>query len=626
VALAEWQQWSKYRKHIRKLWYSSTPKVFHPETKPDTILSPYFVGVYLGDGHTHTIAVTTMDEEIRDIVYSEAGKFAGAKIRISNNGSIANSYHITLGRRKTANPVSTEFRKLGLIFSNTKLRTKCGEKFIPEVYQTADVDTRIELLSGLIDSDGHMCAESGLYELSSKSKKLVQGISRMAIGLGIRVAINSSVNKDNGVTYYRIHLSGVGTEILRPRLCRKIYSHKHSNPAQHVHGNTGFTVNPVGEGKYNGFTVEGGLYITNGGMITHNSGKSLIIYSLLRWHTHHNRKCLVIVPTTQLVSQLYSDFEDYSTLNGWSTSENCNKVMAGLSKDATKNILISTWQSLQKLPKSYFEQFDVVFSDECHLAAAKTLTGILEKCSNATYRIGTTGTLDGSKTNEMVLQGLIGPITKVTTTKELMDNDQLSALDITCLTLKYSDADRKAMKKTSYKEEIDWLIGHPIRNKFVVNLSLSLTGNTLVLFQYVEKQGKILYEMAKERAAAGRKIFFIYGGVGADDREAIRMIMEQEQDAVIYASVQTTSTGVNFKNLHNIVFPSPTKSRVRSLQSIGRGLRKANGKTVCRLFDIGDDLTWKTCQNHTYKHMIERLKFFNEESFQYKNVSVDITT
>lgn len=355
------------------------------------------------------------------------------------------------------------------------------------------------------------------------------------------------------------------------------------------------------------------------------SGKSLIIYSLLRWHLQHHRKCLIIVPTIQLVSQMYSDFEDYSTLNRWSAKDHCGKIMGGLSKDATYPVMISTWQSLQKLPPSYFQQFDVVFSDECHLAAAKTLTSILEKCTNAEYRIGTTGTLDGSKTNEMVLQGLIGPITKVTTTKELMDGGQLSSLDITCLTMRYPDEDRKALKKSSYKEEIDWLITHPKRNNFVVNLSLSLKGNTLVLFQYVEKQGKVLFEMAKKKADPNRKIFFIYGGVDADDREKIRMIMEQEHDAVIYASVQTTSTGVNFKNLHNIIFPSPTKSRVRSLQSIGRGLRKAQGKTVCNLYDIADDLTWKSHQNHTYKHMIERLKFFNEESFQYKTVTVDIT-
>lgn len=355
------------------------------------------------------------------------------------------------------------------------------------------------------------------------------------------------------------------------------------------------------------------------------SGKSLILYSLLRWHLRQGRRCLIIVPTIQLVSQMYTDFEDYAEGEGWSVEDHCQKIMGGLTKEIGKNAAISTWQSLQKLPADYFQQFDVVFSDECHLAAAKTLTSILEKCVNANYRIGTTGTLDGTKTNEMVLQGLIGPITKVTTTKKLMDENRLSALDITCLTLSYSEADRKALKKITYKEELDWLISHPKRNNFVVNLALSMKGNTLVLFQYVEKHGKILYEMAKQKAQEGRKIFFIHGGVDAEDREYVRQIIETEKDAVIFASVQTTSTGVNFRNLHNIIFPSPTKSRIRSLQSIGRGLRKSENKTVCRLFDIGDDLTWKSHQNHTYKHMVERLKFFNEEEFDYKTVKVDIT-
>lgn len=355
------------------------------------------------------------------------------------------------------------------------------------------------------------------------------------------------------------------------------------------------------------------------------SGKSLILYSLMRWHVQHHRKVLLIVPTVQLVSQMFTDFEDYSEGNKWSVKDNCQKIMAGMTKEITKNVSISTWQSLAKLPPEYFKQFDVVFSDECHLAAAKTLTGILEKCTNAHYRIGTTGTLDGSKTNEMVLQGLIGPVMKVTTTKKLMDEDRLSNLDITCLTLSYSDSDRKALKKITYKEEVDWLVSHPKRNNFIVNLSLNMKGNTLVLFQYVEKHGKVLYELAKGKASGGRQLFFIHGGVEAEDREYVRQLIETENDVVIFASVQTTSTGVNFKNLHNIIFPSPTKSRVRSLQSIGRGLRKSANKTTCKLFDIGDDLTWKSYQNHTYKHMIERLKFFNEEEFEYKTVKVDIT-
>jgi superfamily II DNA or RNA helicase len=122
----------------------------------------------------------------------------------------------------------------------------------------------------------------------------------------------------------------------------------------------------------------------------------------------------------------------------------------------------------------------------------------------------------------------------------------------------------------------------------------------------------------------GRKVFFVHGNTDTDTREKIRAITEQETDAIIVASYGTFSTGINIRNLHNIVFASPSKSRIRNLQSIGRGLRKSDSKTSCNLFDIGDDLQWKSKKNYTLRHMIERIKIYNEEKFNYKMVKLSI--
>ena len=347
------------------------------------------------------------------------------------------------------------------------------------------------------------------------------------------------------------------------------------------------------------------------------SGKSLIIYLLFRqlWQ-YQNLKGLIIVPTTSLVEQLFSDFGDY---NNGSMEEYVHRIYQGKEKQTDKPLTISTWQSLYKMPKEYFEQFDYVIGDEAHNFKAQSLTTILTNCVNAKYRIGLTGTLDGTKTHKLVLEGLFGPVRKVISTKELIDKDQLSNFEIKCLVLRHTDEESKAIKGLTYAEEIGYLISHEARNKFVKNLAVSLGKNTLVLYQMVDKHGKILYDMIKDTEKIGnRKVFFVHGGVDTSDREDIRKIMEIEQDAIIVASFGTFSTGINIRNLHNIIFAMPTKSSIRTLQSIGRGLRQSDGKEIATLYDISDDLRVGKHMNYTLKHMVERTKIYNEEKFPFK--------
>ena len=351
-----------------------------------------------------------------------------------------------------------------------------------------------------------------------------------------------------------------------------------------------------------------------------SSGKSLIIYLIIRQLLEYKcEKGLIIVPTTSLVEQLYSDFADYSTANGWDVSENVHRIYQGKDKNTTLPLTISTWQSLYTQPKEYFEQFDFIMGDEAHLFKAQSLVTIMSSCINSKYRIGLTGTLDGTKTHKLVLEGLFGITEKVTTTKELMDNKQIADFKIKCLVLKHDDEICQLMKGKTYQEEMEYLILNDNRNKFIKNLSVSLTGNTLILYQYVDKHGKILYDMISNTKNSGeRKVFFVYGKTDTETREEVRRITENENDAIIVASYGTFSTGINIRNLHNVIFASPSKSRVRNLQSIGRGLRLGDNKTEAVLYDIADDLRYKNHMNFTLKHFVERTKIYNEEKFTYK--------
>lgn len=354
------------------------------------------------------------------------------------------------------------------------------------------------------------------------------------------------------------------------------------------------------------------------------SGKSFIIYSVMRWHIANGKRCILIVPTTSLVEQMYTDFEDYSSNNNWNVSSHCQKLYSGFTRDFTKDVLITTWQSVYLQPRAWFRQFNVVFGDEAHQFKAKSLVGVMEKMDEIAHRIGTTGTLDDKKIHRLVLEGVFGPVHKVTTTNKLQQDGKLAKLNIMCVMLKYNEEICKARKNNTYQDEMDWLVTNEKRNKFIRNLSVKSTGNTLVLFQFVEKHGKVLYEMIKEKAHKDRKVFFVYGGTETTDREAIRLLTEKEEDAIIIASYGTFSTGINIPSIENVIFASPSKSKIRNLQSIGRGLRLKNGKTHCNLYDLADDLHWKSWKNHTLNHAAERYKTYAEEEFKIKLVEVDL--
>ena len=271
------------------------------------------------------------------------------------------------------------------------------------------------------------------------------------------------------------------------------------------------------------------------------------------------------------------------------------------------------------MPKEYFHQFDYVIGDEAHLFKAQSLTTILTSCINAKYRIGLTGTLDGTKTHKLVLEGLFGPVNKVISTRELIDKNQVSNFEVKCLILKHPDEKCLEYKDKTYQEEIQYLISNEVRNKFIKNLAVSLGKNTLILYQMVDKHGRILYDMIKDTEKIGnRKVFFVHGGTDTNDREEIRRIMEIENDAIVVASYGTFSTGINIRNLHNIIFAMPTKSTIRTLQSIGRGLRQSEGKEQATLYDIADDLRYKKHMNYTLKHFVERTKIYNDEQFPFK--------
>lgn len=347
-----------------------------------------------------------------------------------------------------------------------------------------------------------------------------------------------------------------------------------------------------------------------------SSGKSLSMYLIARWF---NKRTLIIVPTTTLVTQLAGDFASYNY------QLPVSQIMAGQSKVNLHKITVSTWQSVKTMPPSWLAQFEVIIGDEAHGFEAKSLQKIMTSAT-AKIRIGTTGTIktDGDqKVHRLTLIGLFGNITRVLSTTEMIENGWATPFDIIACELLYDKEDCKAVKpkrinkvlqKVEYSDEMDFICNHKKRNHFLKQLALSRKGNTLLLFKKIE-HGKELYRIIKELRP---NTHLVYGNVKTEVRNEIRALSEKSNDAIIIASYPTFSTGINIRNLHHVILAAPIKSQIKIVQSIGRLLRLNKDKDKAHLYDVGDNLMLGAYTNFAYKHFISRLELYTAEKFDYK--------
>lgn len=344
------------------------------------------------------------------------------------------------------------------------------------------------------------------------------------------------------------------------------------------------------------------------------SGKSFFIYNLVKF-VEPLGKTLIVVPTTNLVEQLYKDFVDYSKKNKWSVEDNCHKIYSGKEKEMDIPVTISTWQSIYKLPESYFSQFNTVLVDEAHTAKANCIKSIMEKSVNAKFRIGCTGSLDDIKTNMWTLEGLFGPITEVITSKELMDDGKIAELKINSILIKH-DLNEEILK-SDYHKQTEYFITMEKRNKMIQNVVMSQKGNKLVLFRQVQKHGLPLYKSFKINYP-DNEIYYISGMTPIDEREKIRERLNHTDNAVLIASDGVYSTGMNVPSLNHVFSTYPGKSKIRLLQSIGRVLRKNKDKESATFWDFGDIMKKGKKTNIGFSHYRERQELYMKQKFNIK--------
>lgn len=387
---------------------------------------------------------------------------------------------------------------------------------------------------------------------------------------------------------------------------------------------TKFGVSPIGMDEYFGFSCREHLYYTENEVLNHNSGKSFSIYLLLRWHHDHGRRCTLIVPNVSLVEQMYSDFGNYSKDDpNFNVEETCQLLYAKKDKRLDENKhLITTWQSLKLYTEDVINGFDVLLFDEVHRSKSAEVSKLLKSATDIRLRYGFTGSLSSSLSDNLTIEGVFGDVFTATTTKQLQESGELAPLTIYCLTINHTKDDCRYVFKEAreYAKEISYLCHNEKRNKFIRNMASSLKGVVLVIFKHIE-HGRHLFELIKEKVGDSREVFFIDGSV--DDREDIRQAIVNGKDAILVASVGTTSTGVNIPNLQHIILASPSKSRIQTIQTIGRSLRTHKAKNRAYVYDLVDNLKFSRRQNFCLKHALERFKIYGEQGFdvEFKEVN-----
>jgi len=353
------------------------------------------------------------------------------------------------------------------------------------------------------------------------------------------------------------------------------------------------------------------------------SGKSYIafyLFNILKYK-YKDFKFLLIVPNTSLVEQMSTDFEEYAE-NWCDYSKYIKKIYSGQDKSLERPITISTWQSLQNMPKKFFYDFDCVICDEGHTAKAKELTNIMQNCINAKYKVAMSGTLQDSDIDKLQLNALFGKIYKVAKSKKLMKRGILSNLKIFGIILKYPKKIRELCKKMIWKDEVDFINSREEKIRFILNILKKKNNNSLVLFKSLNF-GKKMRKIFKKYLPNNR-IFYVDGSILALERERIRKYTEKHNNIIILATFSTFSTGINIKNLHNIFFSESIKSSIKVIQSIGRLLRLHKSKDFAKLYDITDDLSWKKRLNYTLKHFLHRINIYDKEDFNYSIKEIKI--
>ena len=342
-----------------------------------------------------------------------------------------------------------------------------------------------------------------------------------------------------------------------------------------------------------------------------SAGKTLVIATLVKSiQDQHDFKALILVPDIQLVAQTYSDFIDYGI-----PETEITKWTGSTEPDKNAKIIISNAQILlsEKQDLSLLKDIKLLVIDEVHkLKYGNKINKVVEQIP-ALFRYGFTGTLPDYKIDQWNIFGKIGRVIYFKESIDLRDQNYISQVHVAALKLTYKNTPQFTTPSmhnptTGYEEEITWLQTNPYRNAIIIKLVNKSDKNTLIMVDRIA-HGEELLRILQE--STNKQVHFVHGAIEIEEREMIRKLMEEHDNVACIAISKIFSTGINIKNLHNIIFAAIGKARIKIIQSIGRSLRKHSSKKLATIFDIWDNLRYGN------KHMVERLALYDREQIPY---------
>ena len=638
ISVSDYIKTRKWYKHIRKMYH--VPVTFNNKYKLE--IPPYILGILLGDGTLGSgVGLTNIDKEIVDEFYDYCSSI-GMSVRKNMNDKKVPTYFCSSANIKNYNSLKHPNVLINKL-NDLKLRNcKSGNKFIPQKYKTASEKDRLEILAGLIDTDGYVSNNKHDIEYISKSKTLAKDFMFIAQSLGFKATFSEKICRcQTGYTglYYRVCLYGQFDKIPLRVKRKKIAASKRKQRTNKLR--TGFKITKDKRDYFYGFSLDGDhLYLDGNFLVHHNSGKSFVISNFI-YNIHKNINpeytFLILVPNKQLVSQMYNDFIDYGM-----KPELITKFTAGLKKNEKYNpeakIIIANRQYVfsnsDKLPK-----IDALFCDELHQCLAKATQEFINNL-DCRIKVGCTGTIPKQKYNKWSLIGMMGNILYSEEITDLQKQGFITKLKITQINIKDMNVQNNRnylfhlnpLRKYSPDEmgysEIKFNEAHDAEHEYyakyykeiytpVIKYLNDLDENILILFDRIEV-GKRLTEVAKTLCDK-KKIHYIDGSIDVKDRIKITEELENSGDNIIFAENAVFSTGINIKRLNHIVFMCSFKSFTRCIQSIGRILRLHSKKDYAHLIDV-------SC-NYKYsrKHLNERLKIYQEVYHKKPDEIINIT-
>ena len=342
-----------------------------------------------------------------------------------------------------------------------------------------------------------------------------------------------------------------------------------------------------------------------------SAGKTLVIALLVKSIQEQvNAKTLILVPDIQLVAQTYSDFLEYGI-----PEKEITKWTGSSEPDKNANIVISNAQILlsEKQDLSLLKDIKLLVIDEVHkLKYGNKINKVVEQIP-ALFRYGLTGTLPDNKIDQWNIFEKIGRVIYFKQSADLREQKYISQVHVAALKLNYSNTPQFTVSSmhnptAGYEEEITWLQTNKFRNKIITKLVNKADKNTLIMVDRIA-HGEELLKVLQENTT--KEVHFVHGAIEIEEREMIRKLMEEQDNVACIAISKIFSTGINIKNLHNIIFAAIGKARIKIIQSIGRSLRKHSSKKLATIFDIWDNLRYGN------KHMVERLALYDREQIPY---------